>query len=132
MGGICNQERVPGHDVIQYTNSTYPWYIREELCIQHGVSRHLLFPISCVKMVESKPSPLPFSNDAGALHSIHFLVAIMVVGTVIFALFNISQFCFVKRPGWETRILYPLSYLYMLSSFVLGLCKSRAALGPVR
>ena len=79
-------------------------------------------------MNESMPPSLlfsPFSEIAGARSCLYGYVVTMAVSTVIFALFIISQYRYVKSPGREVWILYPLSYLYMLSACIIGICKPR-------
>ncbi|KAH8885978.1 hypothetical protein GQ53DRAFT_845118 [Thozetella sp. PMI_491] len=46
-------------------------------------------------------------------------IAIIVLITVVYVLFNVSRFFFAERNSLETWVLYPISYLFSLGSCIL-------------
>lgn len=50
-------------------------------------------------------------------------IAFIVIPTIIYVLFLFSRTLCARRNGWETWVLYPLSYLLTIGVCILGICK---------
>ncbi|RYO85436.1 hypothetical protein DL764_009172 [Monosporascus ibericus] len=65
------------------------------------------------------PEYLAENNNSQKLMDIS--VAFMVISTVVYALFLLSRTLYSSRNGWETWVLYPLSYLLTMGACVIGI-----------
>lgn len=115
--------------------STYGHPFSLVICLGTHLATYInTVPFSLNTMNGSTPSALPFTDDASARQDLYTNVAMVAamlgVITLTLVLFIISQYYLVKNRGWEIRILYPLSYLHMLSGTILVICKSRFIEAP--
>lgn len=54
-------------------------------------------------------------------------VAVIVVITIVYAMFLISRLFCAEHNHWEFRVLYPFSYLLCLGLCINGICESTEA-----
>lgn len=53
-------------------------------------------------------------------------IAFIVISTVVYISFISSRVLFAERNGWETWVLYPLSYVCIIGLCAIGICESSA------
>ncbi|RYP24957.1 hypothetical protein DL765_000185 [Monosporascus sp. GIB2] len=65
------------------------------------------------------PEYLAENNNSQKLMDIS--VSFIVIPSIIYALFLLSRTLYADRNGWETWVLYPLSYLLTMGACVIGI-----------
>jgi hypothetical protein len=66
-------------------------------------------------------SPEYLAQDIGAKLT-NTSIAFIILLSVIYALYIISQMFFVERTSWTMWTLYPLGYLFSLSLAIICIC----------